>query len=157
MINSTRCPSLTVFLSHFWAWVICFCRSPADKANIPSQPLSLVNQQSVGRPHAAVPRRLISSSLCYLWCWADLRSARWWWIGGVSEQCPCVASMLCQPLPVPASAAAAPPRFSARKQHWAVCPFQIWVLSKLLFIRLIHAHVRMSSSFTKTTLLMRWE
>lgn len=81
-----------------------------------------------------VPLRPISSSPCYLWRWADPRSARWWWTGGVSGRCRCVASPLCRPLPVPASAAAVPPRFSIRKRRLNCLSLQIRVPSTLLFM-----------------------
>lgn len=111
---------------------ICVCRNPADKPVTPSQPDPHTNWQSICRLlfsclqkdktwACIVPLCLISSSLCYLWCWAGLRSAHWWWTGDALGQCLCDASTLCQPLPVPASAVAAPPRFSARKPDWTVC------------------------------------
>lgn len=125
---------------------ICVCRNPTDKPITP--PRHSLTHKQTDKASAAffsclqkdktrpsiVPLRLISSSLCYLWCWAGLRSARWLWTGGVSGQCLCVVSTLYQPLPVLASAAAAPPRFSARKPDWTVCPLQIWASSTFLFM-----------------------
>lgn len=141
-------PSVAVFtLWHFWLGVeshLCLQKSRGQAFHLPnslSHPqtdkASVVFFSCLHKDKTqpcVVPLCPISFSLCYLWCWAGLRSARWWWTGGVLGQCLCVASPPCQLLPVPASTAAAPPRFSARKPHWTVCPLQIWVSSTLLFM-----------------------
>lgn len=130
MIKLNILPSITAL--NVCPKAICVCRNPADKPVSPAQPDPPTNWQSIcclfsclqrdkTRP-CIVPLCPTSSSLCYLWCWAGLRSARWWWTGGASGQCLCVVSTPCRPPPVPASAAAAPPGFSARKPDWTVGP-----------------------------------
>lgn len=107
-----------------------------------------------------VPLCLISFSQRYLWCWAGLRSAHWWWTGGASGQCLCVASMLCQPLPVPASAASAPPRFSARKPDWTVCPSRYGSFIHVtysLWCAICNSLIYIATRFTKALSQAEWK